>query len=222
MVCPLSTVLNWQNEFKIWLPGDLELDVYELSSVKNNEIRMFTCRHWLENGGVMILGYDMYRNLTNEKNKRFKPRLREMFQKCLVDPGPDLVVCDEGHLLKNEATATSKAMNRVRTRRRVVLTGTPLQNNLVEYHCMVQFVKPNLLGNKREFTNRFANPIKNGQCADSTESDVRVMKRRAHVLHKMLEGTTFRTFINPVLMNYKFRFIISLFKIRFSVSTTLF
>jgi transcriptional regulator ATRX len=55
-------------------------------------------------------------------------------------------------------------------------------------HCMIQFVKPNLLGKRAEFTNRFVNPIKNGQCADSTDRDVLVMKRRAHVLHKMLEG----------------------------------
>lgn len=53
---------------------------------------------------------------------------------------------------------------------------------------MVQFVKPNLLGTRKEFLNQFVNPITNGQFVDSTEADVKVMKRRSHVLHKMLEG----------------------------------
>lgn len=55
-------------------------------------------------------------------------------------------------------------------------------------HCMVNFIKKNLLGSLREFRNRFINPIQNGQCADSTSKDVRVMKKRAHVLHAMLAG----------------------------------
>lgn len=53
---------------------------------------------------------------------------------------------------------------------------------------MVQFVKPNLLGTYKEYLNRFVNPITNGQYTDSTERDIRLMKNRSHVLHKMLEG----------------------------------
>ena len=53
---------------------------------------------------------------------------------------------------------------------------------------MVSFVKPSLLGTRREFGNRFINPITNGQHADSTSRDVKIMKRRAHVLHEMLAG----------------------------------
>lgn len=53
---------------------------------------------------------------------------------------------------------------------------------------MVQFVKPNLLGKYTEYMNRFVNPIMNGQYTDSSEYDIQVMRRRAHVLHKMLDG----------------------------------
>ena len=54
---------------------------------------------------------------------------------------------------------------------------------------MVNFVKPNLLGNVKEFKNRFVNPITNGQCRDSNSYDVRRMKQRAHILHQLLIGT---------------------------------
>lgn len=55
-------------------------------------------------------------------------------------------------------------------------------------HCMVNFIKENLLGSIKEFRNRFINPIQNGQCADSTFQDVRIMKKRAHILYEMLAG----------------------------------
>ena len=49
-----------------------------------------------------------------------------------LSAGPDVVVCDEGHVLRNCKSALSQAVNKVATQRRIVLTGTPLQNNLEE------------------------------------------------------------------------------------------
>ncbi|KAL0974368.1 hypothetical protein UPYG_G00219520 [Umbra pygmaea] len=190
IVCPLNTVLNWLNEFEKWQEGfkdEESLEVTELATVKRPQERAYALQRWQEDGGIMIIGYEMYRNLTQGRNIKSK-KLKETFQKTLVDPGPDFVICDEGHILKNEASAVSKAMNSIRTRRRVVLTGTPLQNNLIEYHCMVNFIKENLLGSVKEFRNRFVNPIQNGQAADSTDQDVRIMKKRAHILYEMLNG----------------------------------
>ena len=53
---------------------------------------------------------------------------------------------------------------------------------------MVDFIKPKLLGSRKEFTNRFVNPINNGQCSDASSHDVKLMKRRAHILHETLAG----------------------------------
>jgi transcriptional regulator ATRX len=77
----------------------------------------------------MIMSYDLFRNLANPANKG---KNSESFQECLVDPGPDIIICDEGHVLKNEDKKLSIVMSRIRTRRRIILSGTPLQNNLIE------------------------------------------------------------------------------------------
>lgn len=191
VIAPLSTVLNWVNEYKIWLKHckkNKNIEVFEISKFKKNIERAYKLQEWYESGGVLVMGYDMFRNLVSETGGRQRKKIKEQIQKCLIDPGPDMVVCDEGHLLKNEKTSLSKAVNRLKTLRRIVLTGTPLQNNLKEYYCMVQFVKPNLLGKYTEYMNRFVNPITNGQYTDSTPYDIQIMKRRSHVLHKMLDG----------------------------------
>uniref|UniRef100_G1N331 DNA helicase n=1 Tax=Meleagris gallopavo TaxID=9103 RepID=G1N331_MELGA len=163
VVCPLNTALNWLNEFEKWQEGledDEKLEVCELATVKRPQERSYMLQRWQDEGGVMIIGYEMYRNLAQGRNVKSR-KLKEIFNKALVDPGPDFVVCDEGHILKNEASAVSK------------------------FSCL-RF--ENLLGSIKEFRNRFINPIQNGQCADSTLVDVRVMKKRAHILYEMLAG----------------------------------
>ncbi|XP_037945217.1 transcriptional regulator ATRX homolog [Teleopsis dalmanni] len=190
VISPLSTLNNWAREFKHWISfaRKKEVEIYDMSKYKDKSTRIFKLNEWFEEGGACILGYDMFRILSNDKAKGLRKKQRETLQKVLVEPGPDLVICDEGHLLKNEKTSISKAVNRMRTKRRIVLTGTPLQNNLKEYYCMIQFIKPNLLGTYKEYLNRFVNPITNGQYTDSTDRDIRLMKHRSHILHKMLEG----------------------------------
>ncbi|CAG7717479.1 unnamed protein product, partial [Allacma fusca] len=176
-------------------------------TVKTLGAREKIISEWSCQGGVLLLGYEMYRMLALKKLKRSsKKKLAslslhdgtdvgraeeqslERIYEHLVRPGPDLVICDEGHRIKNSGASISQALKAVRTRRRVVLTGYPLQNNLMEYWCMVDFVRPNYLGSKTEFSNMFERPITNGQCTDSSMSDRKLMRYRSHVLHTLLEG----------------------------------
>lgn len=175
-----------------------------LNSHESSKDRVQNIEKWQKENGILIIGYAMFRNLvdnvfqTDDVSEEEK-RINQM----LIDPGPDLVICDEGHLLKNDKTSLNDVLSCIRTHRKIALTGTPLQNNLDEYFCMVDFVKPHLLGTHKEFKNRFVNPIMNGQYMNSTDQDIRIMKRRSHILHKLLDGCIHRadmSVLEPFLM----------------------
>ncbi len=90
----------------------------------------------------MFMGYEMFRNLSI--SKRAKKKMKEEFKKYLLDPGADLVVCDEGHVMRNSKSSLSLVINQVKTRLRIVLTGTPLQNNLTECKLCFRYVTNSL------------------------------------------------------------------------------
>ncbi|KAM4613378.1 helicase ARIP4 [Polymixia lowei] len=224
-IVPVNTLQNWLTEFNLWLPPQEALPpdsdptfitgrifrVHILNDEhKTTLARAKVVEDWSRDGGVLLMGYEMYRLLSMKKSfvmgrkrKSKKPagpiiidldeedrqqELMKGIEKAIARPGPDVVICDEGHRIKNCHANTSQALKNIRSRRRVVLTGYPLQNNLIEYWCMVDFVRPDFLGTRQEFSNMFERPILNGQCVDSTPQDVRLMRYRSHVLHSLLEG----------------------------------
>lgn len=223
-IMPINTLQNWMAEFNMWLPDEADKHTSK-SAASGEEVR---CRNfnlhvlndthktlaarakvvldWAKNGGVLLMGYELYRLLSMKKVTKKRGRkvyrdpevekveaeehrkLLDEMHAALVKPGPDLCVCDEGHRIKNSHAGISIALKQMRSKRRIVLTGYPLQNNLLEYWCMVDFVRPNYLGTKTEFSNMFERPIQNGQCIDSTPQDCKLMRYRAHVLHSLLLG----------------------------------
>ncbi|CAF4846891.1 unnamed protein product, partial [Rotaria sp. Silwood2] len=88
--------------------------------------------------------------------------------------------------------AIACTLNKIRTHRRIVLTGTPMQNNLKEYFAMVNFCKPHFLGTNREFSDQFRIPIESGQHRDSSQQDVANMRRRVYALNRRLQNIIHR------------------------------
>ncbi|EAA05751.4 AGAP009344-PA, partial [Anopheles gambiae str. PEST] len=197
VICPKSTVMNWKEEIARWqgtIRTGYQMKVYCFPDVCTQNDKIGVLKRWYycksPNCGVMLIGYEAFRALINYERRKGSVGLRSaklgLIKEYLLNPGADLVICDEGHQIKNKRSAISEAVSKIKTRRRIMLTGTPIQNNLKEYYCMVNFIKPSFLGSDKEFSNLYANPIKNGQCKDSDHQSIKIMKQRSYVLHNKL------------------------------------
>eukprot|EP01061_Rhynchopus_euleeides_P041807 TRINITY_DN73098_c0_g1_i1.p1 TRINITY_DN73098_c0_g1~~TRINITY_DN73098_c0_g1_i1.p1 ORF type:complete len:1095 (+),score=464.44 TRINITY_DN73098_c0_g1_i1:226-3285(+) len=164
VVAPSSLVDNWCNEFKKWLPlppedeegnGEpplipehMQLNPCAIGQSSAKSGRILNAFEQDATRRVLVISYDQLRKYEN--------RIKDMSQ-------VGLVICDEGHRLKNAEIKTTKAVDMVPTTRRVILSGTPLQNDLGEFHAMVNFCNPGVVGNIKTFTNVFKDPIMAGR-----------------------------------------------------------
>ena len=157
IVCPTSLVSNWDDECNKWLKGRVKtLPICDstraevVSSVKS----FLAPRHLAQ---VMIVSYETFRIHSSRFN---------------FDGAVDLIMCDEAHRLKNGETLTNKALCSVPCLRRVMLSGTPMQNHLDEFYSMVGFCNPGLLGTPAEFAKKYERPILAGREPDCTELEM--------------------------------------------------
>ena len=178
VVCPSSLVGNWRHEFSKWL-GSERLRVLALeSSSKTEEQRQNVAAFVAGNvNPVLILSYEMFR--------KHQDRLRAL---------PDcLFICDEGHRLKNSrGNRTVAALQSVQSRRRLLLTGTPVQNDLLELFAMCDFVNPSALGSLSTFRRAFEVPISRSREMSSSADEKRLGEARSRQLSSMTEGFVLR------------------------------
>jgi DNA repair and recombination protein RAD54B len=125
---------------------------------------------------VMIISYDLcVRNADDLKSC-----------KC------DMLVCDEGHKLKNNNIKIFQALRNVATPRRIVLSGTPMQNDLGEFYCIVDFINPGLLGTTQSFKSLFTDPIDKSREPNAKSDQKRIGLARAQELNNLVSEFVLR------------------------------
>ncbi|KAK0228711.1 DNA repair protein, SNF2 family [Armillaria fumosa] len=158
IACPSSLVKNWANELVKWLGQDT-INVLAVDGKGGKAVLLEKVAQWVAARGrnvtqpVMIVSYETLRTLA------------VYLANCTIG----LLLCDEGHRLKNSESLTFTALNALDVKRRVILTGTPIQNDLSEYFSLLNFANPNFLGSKNDFRKNFENHIIRGR--DSMASD---------------------------------------------------
>ncbi|TFY72686.1 hypothetical protein EVG20_g352 [Dentipellis fragilis] len=158
IACPSSLVRNWANELVKWLGKDTIAALAVDGKGTKAELLEKVAR-WVAASGrnvtqpVMIVSYETLRTLTT------------YLANCRIG----LLLCDEGHRLKNSESLTFQALDSLDVKRRVILSGTPIQNDLSEYFSLLNFANPNFLGSKGDFRKNFENAIIRGRDADATD-----------------------------------------------------
>ncbi|KAI6349336.1 hypothetical protein MCOR25_010680 [Pyricularia grisea] len=94
----------------------------------------------------------------------------------------DYAVLDEGHKIRNPNTSLTVYCKELRTPNRVILSGTPIQNNLVELWSLFDFIYPMRLGTLHEFRNNIEIPIKMGGYANATNLQIMAAQKCAETL----------------------------------------
>ncbi|XP_057691439.1 DNA repair and recombination protein RAD54B [Corythoichthys intestinalis] len=163
VVTPGSLVQNWGAEFNKWL-GRERISVFTVDQDHRIETFVLSPLH-----SVLVISYEML--------------LRCLEQVQKVEFG--LIICDEGHRLKNSSIKTSSALNSLSCTRRIILTGTPVQNDLQEFYAIIEFVNPGILGSTTAYRKVFEEPILRSRQPSCSQEDRILGEERAAELSRL-------------------------------------
>merc|ERR1719158_915031 len=136
VLVPKSTLANWMNEFKKWCPT-----LRAVCLIGDQETRNAFIRDVMMPGGwdVCVTSYEM---ILREKSVFKKFNWKYM-------------VIDEAHRIKNEESKLSVVIREIKTSNRLLITGTPLQNNLHELWALLNFLLPDVFNSSEDFDEWF-------------------------------------------------------------------
>ena len=140
VIVPLSTLPNWQSEFERWLPS------FKIISFRGSkDVRKEALRQMRVDGDVNVV-LTTYDFILREKG----PLTRKNWKHIVVD---------EGHRMKNSKSRLHQVLNGFTCCNRLLLTGTPLQNNLTELWALLNFLLPKIFQSADDFENWFNEPF---------------------------------------------------------------
>ena len=134
---PKSTLDNWAREFKRWTP---EVDVLVLQGAKDDRHALINERVIDEKFDVLVTSYEMI--------LREKAHLKKFAW--------EYIIVDEAHRIKNEVSSLAQIIRMFNSRNRLLITGTPLQNNLHELWALLNFLLPDVFGDSEAFDSWFS------------------------------------------------------------------
>ena len=169
VACPCSLVANWKAEFDKWINGRAatlreRVTVKAVDADPSKAIAAFGAGS--RPFQVLVISYESL----------------AAHASGLGPAACDLLVCDEAQRLKGRKTKTARALGALRTKRRVLLTGTPLQNDLEEFYALAGFANPGVLGPPEAFRRGFARPIAAGLARGADPDEVALRERKQAVL----------------------------------------
>ena len=200
VVTPKSTLPGWSSEFPLWskkvAPKAPPLTPVVIGDDSWHS-RCAKLKKWGEEGGVLMLSYELYGSMVGAFKKRAgaASSLQTLSHSDIVhllqNPGPEVIICDEGHTIRNQTSSIAGCLNGVGTRRRVMMTGTPMQNCLEELWGMIEFVRPGHFP-RREFVSYFQIPIQQGQTSTCSRMAAIRMKQRSYTLQQEMNAFVHR------------------------------
>lgn len=165
VIVPLSTLPNWQSEFERWLPSFKIIAFRGSKEVRREALREMRT----DDVNVVLTTYDF---ILREKG----PLTRKNWKHIVVD---------EGHRMKNSKSRLHQVLNGFTCCNRLLLTGTPLQNNLTELWALLNFLLPKIFHSADDFENWFNEPFSRMSGVEDDGSQKLSEEEQMLIIHRL-------------------------------------